>query len=61
MVYLHYQRTLRPTTRWISTTHPVPVKLFQEHPEVLERWRNRIRYMLVDEIPGHQHQPSTCW
>ena len=27
----------------------VPVKLFDEHPEVLERWQNRIRYLLVDE------------
>lgn len=26
-----------------------PVKLFQEHPEVLERWQNRVRYLLVDE------------
>lgn len=26
-----------------------PVKLFDEHPEVLERWQNRIRYLLVDE------------
>jgi ATP-dependent DNA helicase Rep len=27
----------------------LPVKLFQEHPEVLERWQNRVRYLLVDE------------
>ncbi len=26
-----------------------PVHLFQNHPEVLERWQNRIRYLLVDE------------
>ena len=26
-----------------------PVLLFQEHPEVLEKWRNHIRYLLVDE------------
>jgi len=24
-----------------------PVHLFQNHPEVLERWQNRIRYLLV--------------
>lgn len=27
----------------------VPVQLFDKHPEVLERWQNRIRYLLVDE------------
>ena len=27
----------------------LPVKLFQQHARILERWRNRIHYMLVDE------------
>jgi len=27
----------------------LPVLLFQSNPEVLERWQNRIRYLLVDE------------
>ena len=27
----------------------LPVKLFAEYPEVLEKWQNRIRYLLVDE------------
>lgn len=27
----------------------LPTELFCEHPEVLERWQNRIRYLLVDE------------
>ncbi|MET0378683.1 MAG: DNA helicase Rep [Spongiibacteraceae bacterium] len=26
-----------------------PVELFQSHPDVLEAWQNRIRYLLVDE------------
>ncbi|MDD5035246.1 MAG: UvrD-helicase domain-containing protein, partial [Methylococcaceae bacterium] len=26
-----------------------PVLLFQDHPEVLEKWRNQMRYLLVDE------------
>lgn len=26
-----------------------PTVLFQQHPEVLQRWQNRIRYLLVDE------------
>lgn len=27
----------------------IPVKLFANHPDVLERWQNKIRYLLVDE------------
>ncbi|WP_150046636.1 DNA helicase Rep [Methylomonas rhizoryzae] len=27
----------------------LPVMLFQQHAEVLEKWRNKIRYLLVDE------------
>jgi len=27
----------------------LPARLFIEHPEVLERWQNKIRYLLVDE------------
>ncbi|MDX1823322.1 MAG: DNA helicase Rep [Thiohalomonadales bacterium] len=27
----------------------LPVLLFREHPEILERWQNRIRYLPVDE------------
>ncbi len=27
----------------------LPVLLFREHPEILEHWQNRIRYLLVDE------------
>ena len=27
----------------------VPVQLFEREPEVLERWQNRLRYLLVDE------------
>jgi len=26
-----------------------PVQIFQEFPEILEKWRNKIRYLLVDE------------
>jgi len=26
-----------------------PVRLFEDHPDVLERWQQRIRYLLVDE------------
>ena len=27
----------------------LPVLLFQQHPKVLEKWQNKIRYLLVDE------------
>ena len=27
----------------------LPVLLFAEHPDILDKWRNRIRYLLVDE------------
>ncbi len=27
----------------------LPVVLFQQHPKVLEKWQNKIRYLLVDE------------
>ena len=27
----------------------LPVLLFQRHPEVLDKWRNQVRYLLVDE------------
>ncbi|MGR9074282.1 MAG: DNA helicase Rep [Gammaproteobacteria bacterium] len=27
----------------------LPVQLLQKHPETLEKWRNKIRYLLVDE------------
>jgi ATP-dependent DNA helicase Rep len=27
----------------------LPVLLFQQHPDVLEKWQNKIRYLLVDE------------
>ena len=27
----------------------LPVKLFNEHPEILTKWQNKVRYLLVDE------------
>jgi len=27
----------------------LPARLFKDHPEVLERWQNKVRYLLVDE------------
>lgn len=49
-VYLHYQRTLKAYNAVdFDDLILQPVKLFQTHPEVLEHWRRRIRYLLVDE------------
>ncbi|MCM2331607.1 MAG: DNA helicase Rep [Pseudomonas sagittaria] len=50
IVYLHYQRTLKAYNAVdFDDLILQPVKLFQEHPEVLQKWRNKVRYMLVDE------------
>lgn len=27
----------------------LPVKLFNEHPDILDKWQNKVRYLLVDE------------
>jgi ATP-dependent DNA helicase Rep len=50
IVYTHYQRTLKAYNAVdFDDLIMQPVKLFQNHPEVLEKWRNKVRYMLVDE------------
>lgn len=49
-IYTHYQRTLKAYNAVdFDDLILQPVKLFQQHPEVLEKWRARVRYMLVDE------------
>ena len=50
IVYLHYQRTLKAYNAVdFDDLILLPVKLFQEHPDILEKWQFRVRYMLVDE------------
>ncbi|MBQ5998528.1 MAG: UvrD-helicase domain-containing protein [Treponema sp.] len=34
----------------------LPIKLFREHPEVLERYRDRYKYIMVDEFQDTSHQ-----
>lgn len=34
----------------------LPIKLFKEHPEVLERYRERYKYIMVDEFQDTSHQ-----
>lgn len=50
IVYTHYQRTLKAYNAVdFDDLILLPVKLFEEHADVLERWQNRVRYLLVDE------------
>ena len=49
-VYAAYDRLLRAYNGVdFDDLILLPVKLFNEEPQVLEKWQNRIRYMLVDE------------
>ncbi len=50
MLYEIYQRSLRAYNAVdFDDLILLPTILFQQHPDVLERWQNLIRYMLVDE------------
>ncbi|MDH4610138.1 DNA helicase Rep [Pseudomonas sp. BN102] len=50
VVYMHYQRTLKAYNAVdFDDLILMPVKLFQNNPDILEKWQNRVRYMLVDE------------
>ncbi|MDR9437375.1 MAG: DNA helicase Rep [Thiohalophilus sp.] len=45
--YRHYLKTYNAVD--FDDLIMLPVILFREHPEILERWQNRIRHLLVDE------------
>lgn len=48
--YSVYQRTLRAYNAVdFDDLIWVPTMLFKKHPEVLQRWQSKIRYLLVDE------------
>lgn len=50
MLYARYQRQLKAYNAFdFDDLILQPVVLFQEHPEVLEKWQRRIHYLLVDE------------
>ncbi len=50
LLYAGYQRSLRAYNAVdFDDLILLPTLLFQEQPEVLDRWQNRVRYMLVDE------------
>ncbi len=49
-IYLRYQETLRAyqAVDFDDLIH-LPVVLFNEHPEALQRWQQKLRYLLIDE------------
>ena len=50
LLYAEYERTLRAYQAVdFDDLISLPVRLFDEHPEVRERWQNKLRYLLVDE------------
>lgn len=50
LVYPEYERTLRAYQAVdFDDLIALPARLFEENAQVLERWQNRLRYLLVDE------------
>ncbi|WP_306606433.1 UvrD-helicase domain-containing protein [Azonexus sp.] len=48
--YLSYEATLKAYQAMdFDDLIGLPVKLFSEHPEITDKWQNRLRYLLVDE------------
>jgi ATP-dependent DNA helicase Rep len=48
--YVRYQRALKAYNALdFDDLILLPVQLFLQHPDILEKWRRKIRYMLVDE------------
>lgn len=49
-IYIHYQRLLKAYNAVdFDDLILLPVKLFQSNEVLLQRWRNKVRYLLVDE------------
>ena len=56
-VYQRYQRQLKAYNALdFDDLIVLPVTLFNEHPDVLEKWRLKLRYLLVDEY----QDTNTC-
>ncbi len=50
IVYEHYNRTLKAYNSVdFDDLIMKPVELFRNHPEVLQRWQEKVHYLLVDE------------
>ncbi|MDP9031361.1 MAG: UvrD-helicase domain-containing protein, partial [Pseudomonadota bacterium] len=57
IVYTHYQRTLKAFNAVdFDDLILLPVKLFQEHADILEKWQNKVRYLLVKLLIGKRNQ-----
>lgn len=55
-LYLHYQQALRAYNAVdFDDLISIPVLLLQQNPSVLQSWRSRIRYLLVDEYQDTNH------
>ena len=56
-VYQIYQQTLRAYQAVdFDDLIKLPVELFQNHPEALERWQRKLKYLLIDEY----QDTNTC-
>ena len=48
--YIRYQKALKAYNALdFDDLILLPALLFEQHPDILDKWRNKIRYMLVDE------------
>ena len=49
-LYEKYQRQLKAYNAVdFDDLIVMPVQLFQQHPDILEKWQNKLRYLLIDE------------
>ena len=56
-VYERYQRQLKAYNALdFDDLIVLPVQLFKEHPEILQKWQQKLRYLLVDEY----QDTNTC-
>ncbi len=57
VIYQAYQDTLQAYQAMdFDDLIRLPVELFEKHPEVLEKWRDKLRYLLIDEY----QDTNTC-
>lgn len=56
MVYERYSQALRAYNAVdFDDLILIPACLFRDHPDILEKWQNQIRYLLVDEYQDTNH------
>ncbi|WP_460224382.1 DNA helicase Rep [Aurantivibrio infirmus] len=56
LVFQHYvQALLAYNAVDFDDLITMPAQLFETHPEILERWQSKIRYLLVDEYQDTNH------